>query len=112
VRRSFKYRLYPTKTQERLLSGILEGARSLYNAALEQRRTYWSGKRQSINYLFQAAQLKEARDADPSLSRLNYSACQDVLRRLQKAFDAFFRRIMSGEARKRQANRILGGATH
>lgn len=97
MRRAFKYRLYPTKAQEIILTKILNGAHDLYNAALEQRRTYWSGKRQSINYEFQAAQLKEARDVDPRLGLLNYSACQDVLRRLQKAFDAFFRRLKNGE---------------
>jgi transposase len=91
MRRAFKYRLYPTKLQAELLGLVLEGARSLYNAALGQRRTYWLGRKQSIHYAFQAAELKDARDADPRLWLLNYSACQDVLRRLEKAFwDAAF----------------------
>lgn len=51
----------------------------------------------SIGYLDQASQLKEARDADEKLKLLNYSACQDVLRRLQKSFDGFFQRIKRGE---------------
>ena len=97
MRRAFKYRLYPTRAQAERLNLLLGGARCLYNAALEQRRTYWSGQRQSINYLFQAAQLKEARDSDPRLGLLNYSACQDVLRRLEKAFQAFFRRVKNAE---------------
>jgi putative transposase len=97
MRRAFKYRLYPTKLQAEILGLILEGARSLYNAALEQRRTYWLGRKQSITYSFQAAELKDARDADPRLGLLNYSACQDVLRRLEKAFQAFFRRVLRGD---------------
>jgi putative transposase len=97
MRRAFKYRLYPTKIQAEMLGLVLEGARSLYNAALEQRRTYWLGRKQSINYAFQAAELKDARDADPRLGLLNYSACQDVLRRLEKAFEAFFRRVQRGD---------------
>lgn len=97
MRRAFKYRLYPTKAQALILDILLDGAHDLYNAALEQRRDVWTSHRKSINYLYQASELKEARDADTRLKLLNYSACQDVLRRLQKAFDAFFRRIKLGE---------------
>lgn len=96
-RRAFKYRIYPTKAQTVALNDLLAAARWLYNAALEQRRMAWIDRKLSLNYYDQAAQLKEARDADGKLKLLNYSACQDVLRRLQKAFDAFFRRIKRGE---------------
>jgi putative transposase len=97
MRRAFKYRLYPTKAQKIALNDLLTGARRLYNAALEQRRWMYRDHAISIGYLDQAAQLKEARDADEKLKFLNYSACQDVLRRLKKSFDGFFRRIKKGE---------------
>jgi putative transposase len=97
MRRAFKYRLYPTKAQKIILNDLLTGARRLYNAALEQRRWMYRDHGVSVNYFDQAAQLKEARDADEKLSLLNYSACQDVLRRLKKSFDGFFRRIKRGE---------------
>jgi putative transposase len=46
------------------------------------------------NYYTQADQLKAVRSVDcyPALLEVNYSACQDVLRRVDKAFDAFFER--------------------
>lgn len=97
MRRSFKYRLYPTKAQKIVLNDLLMVARRLYNAALEQRRWIYRDHGISIGYFDQAAQLKEARDADGKLRLLNYSACQDVLRRLKKSFDGFFRRIKRGE---------------
>lgn len=97
MRRAFKYRLYPAKAQKIALNDLLTGARRLYNAALEQRRWMYRDHGISIGYLDQAAQLKEARDADEKLRLLNYSACQDVLRRLKKSFDGFFRRIKRGE---------------
>lgn len=97
MRRAFKYRLYPTRKQKTTLNLLLKGARDLYNAALYQRRTGWASKRVGLTYLDQASQLKEAREADPNLRLLNYSSCQDVLRRLHKAFDAFFRRVKRGE---------------
>ena len=97
MRRSYKYRLYPNRAQRIGLNDLLTGARRLYNAALEQRRWMWRDHRISVGYLDQAAQLKEARDADETLRLLNYSACQEMLRRLQRSFDAFFRRIKNGE---------------
>lgn len=97
MRRAFKYRLYPTKAQKIVLNDLLDAARRLYNAALEQRRWMYRDHGISVSYFAQAAQLKEARDADEKLKLLNYSACQDVLRRLQKVFDGFFRRIKRGE---------------
>ena len=98
MRRAFKYRLYPTPKQAQALRTLLLAARTLYNAALEQRRYAWTAHRTSPGYLKQAAQLKEARDADPGLKLLNYSACQNILRRLEKAFQAFSRRVKEGEA--------------
>jgi putative transposase len=97
MRRAFKYRLYPTTQQDAALQDLLEAGRRLYNTALEQRRSMWRSHRIGLNYYDQAAQLKEARDADDILKLLNYSACQDILRRLQKSFVAFFRHIKHGE---------------
>lgn len=71
-------------------------ARSLYNAALQERREAWRMQKISLNYYNQASQLKEIRDAG-NLTLANYSACQDVLRRVDKTFKAFFRRIKAGE---------------
>ena len=53
-------------------------------------------RRVSLDYYNQANQLKEIRDAG-YLELANYSACQDVLRRVDKTFRAFFRRIKAGE---------------
>lgn len=98
MRRAFKYRLYPNGEQRGKLQALLDAGRALYNAALEQRRDAWKARALSLNYYDQAAQLKEARDADPFLGILNYSACQAILRRLQRSFDGFFRRIKGGQA--------------
>ena len=90
MRRAFKYRLYPTRALDLVLGGRLTGTRRLYNAALQQR--IWAGqdRRGSLRYLDRAKDLEEARDGDPNLSLLNYSCCQDLLRRLEKAFNACF----------------------
>lgn len=96
MRRTYKYRLYPTREQAAALQHQLNEARSLYNAALQERREAWRMCEVSRNYYDQANQLKEIRDAG-NLDLANFSACQDVLRRVDKTFKAFFRRIKAGE---------------
>jgi putative transposase len=96
VRKAFRYRLYPTKKQLVDLDAQLTEARTLYNAALQERRDAYRKAHRSLNYYDQANQLKAIR-ADGSLGLANFSACQDVLRRVQKTFDAFFRRVKAGD---------------
>ena len=96
MRKTFKYRLHPTRAQITALDQQLAEACSLYNAALQERRDAWKMQRVSRNYYDQAKQLKEIRD-EGNLELANFSACQDVLRRVSKTFDAFFRRLETGE---------------
>jgi putative transposase len=91
----FKYRLSPTESQDTFLQGELREACSLYNAALQERAEAWNVCRKSINYYDQASQLKAMR-ADGCLSLANFSCCQDVLRRVDKAYVAFFVRVKRG----------------
>lgn len=95
--RSFKYRLNPTTKQRQSLEGQLEALRQLYNAAIQERRDAYKWCRKSINYLDQANQLKEIRQENEEIRNINCSATQDCLRRLQKAFDNFFRRVKQGQ---------------
>ena len=96
MRRTFKYRLYPSGQQAQVLEVQLAEACRLYNAALQERRDAWRMGRVSLNYYHQANQLKEIRAAG-DLGLANYSACQDVLRRVDKSFQAFFRRVKTGQ---------------
>lgn len=92
MRKTFKYRLYPTKKQVDFLNGQLAEACRLYNGALQERRDAYRLAGESLNYYSQANQLKEIRAAG-DLGLENFSCCQDVLRRLDKNFKAFFRRV-------------------
>ena len=95
MRKTFKYRLFTTRTQSELLDVQLGEACRLYNAALQERREAWK-QRVSINYYTQANQLKEIRAAG-DLGLANFSCCQDILRRVNKTYEAFFRRVKRGE---------------
>jgi putative transposase len=92
MRKTFKYRLYPNAAPQELLRVQLSEACRLYNAALQERRDAYKSHGKSLNYYDQANQLKEIR-ASGNLGLANYHCCQDVLKRVHKAFDAFFRGI-------------------
>lgn len=95
LRRTFKYRLYPTRNQVAALEGQLGEACRLYNAALQERRDAWRINSVSINFYTQANQLKEIRAAG-DLALVNYQTCQDVLMRVDRAFKDFFARVKRG----------------
>ena len=99
MRKAFKYRLFITTNQERELNIMLETHRRLYNACLSMRIASWECDRVSINYAFQSWCFKGARLENPYYARLNFSSAQATMRRLDKAYNNFFRRIKAGDAK-------------
>jgi putative transposase len=97
MRRAYKFLLRPTSKQTDALMSVLNDHRDLYNAALEERREAYRKRRVSIRYGDQSAQLKDIRGADPDgRGRWSFSSRQATLRRLDKAFRAFFLRVKAG----------------
>jgi putative transposase len=95
--KAYKYRLYPNKEQAEKLQWTLDRARELYNAAIQERRDAWRMCQVSIGYNQQAAQLPEIKEVRPEYHKIHSQVLQDVLRRVKKAFDAFFRRVKEGQ---------------
>ncbi|MPY53851.1 RNA-guided endonuclease InsQ/TnpB family protein [Streptomyces acidicola] len=97
--RAYKFLLRPTVGQEAALQAMLADHCFLYNGALQERRdAYRHVSRTSITYGGQSAQLKEIRAFDPECQgRWSFSSQQATLRRLDKAFQAFFGRVKAGE---------------
>lgn len=95
--KAFIYRLYPNTNQARELAGMLETHRRLYNEALAQRKTAYETTKTSVKYGEQSAAYKAARLTNPYYARTNFSSAQATLRRLDRAYQAFFRRIKAGQ---------------
>lgn len=93
TQRSYKYRLYPNRTQVAGLEAMLGSFCDLYNAALQQRIEAYRRQGKTLRYVDQAGELKAIRAVDERLAGYSFSAEQQVLRRLDKAFKAFFRRL-------------------
>jgi len=94
---SYKFRVYPTRVQRSALDEMLADFCQLYNAALEQRIDAWRRRGVSVTYGMQAVELKATRAIHDGLARWSFSAEQQVLRRLDKAFNAFFARLKRGD---------------
>ena len=97
VLKAFKYRLYPARKQAARLQEVLDRCRELYNAALQERKDAYRMARVSIGYNQQAAQLPEIKEIRPEYTDIHSQVLQDTLRRVDKAFRAFFRRVKHGE---------------
>ena len=97
MRRTYQYRLYPNRTQTPALDLLLWQGRTLYNAALEQRITTYRATGKGITYPAQWAHFRDLRHASPAtLGQLNATSVQQMLRRLDKSFRAFYRRLGQG----------------
>src|SRR5579859_2189841 len=98
VRKTYQEKLRPTPTQERQLEAVLWRCRTLYNVALEQRITWWRwGQGVTATRFQQEAELKEVRAAFPEYAAIHSHILQDVLARLDKTYQAFFRRVKAGQ---------------
>ncbi|MEV5508184.1 RNA-guided endonuclease InsQ/TnpB family protein [Streptomyces orinoci] len=97
--RAYKFLLRPTVGQQAALGEMLRDHCSLYNGALQERRdAYRHASKTTVRYGQQSAQLKDIRAFDPERQgRWSFSSQQATLRRLDKAFAAFFRRVKAGD---------------
>lgn len=95
--KAFKYRLYPTRKQTQAIDAMLETHRHIYNNALAARKAAREERKESISYKQQSASYREEKQSNEYYQSTNFSSVQRTLRRLDKAFKAFFRRVKAGE---------------
>lgn len=98
ITKSFKFRISkPSKIVQERLAQTIYLCRFLYNSALQERIGAYKERRISLNYYDQANQLKEIKGFCPEYTNVHSQILQDVLKRLDKTFKAFFGRIKKGE---------------
>ncbi len=95
--KAYKFRIYPTQKQIATLEWTLRRCKELYNAALEERREAYRMNGVSVSYGMQADQLPAIKQLREEYQDIHSQVQQDVLKRLDKAMQAFFRRVKNGE---------------
>ncbi len=95
--RTYRYPLEPNRFQAATIGVWIERCRQLYNACLEQRIAVWKMKQKSVSYMDQTRELTELRAVDLDFKTVPVEVERSVLRRLQRAFENFFRRIKASQ---------------
>ncbi len=95
--KTFKYRLYPSRHQIRLLEQTLETCRQWYNTCLAERKDTWEKEKRSIGKFEQLAKVKDFRREHPFAAQVHSHILQVTTTDLDKAFQHFFRRVKAGE---------------
>lgn len=94
--RKATFRLYPNQEQAEQLDAIRIRQQRLYNCALEHRiRAYQKGAK--IGLFDQIAAIKEIRAEWPEYRAESFEIATATLRRLDRAYKAFFRRVKAGQ---------------
>ena len=91
------YRLYPSKTQQRELDQTLETWRRWYNRCLAERTEAYEQEQRPIGKYAQLRQVKTYKASNPYTGPVHSHVLQTVVQDLDKAFQAFFRRVTAGE---------------
>ena len=95
--RTYKYRLFPTAAQRNALLRALEACRWVYNTTLEVRRDAWEINHATLTRFDTIQLIPGWKTEQPFLNHAFSQCLQDACKRVDRAFQAFFRRIKAGE---------------
>ena len=95
--RAYKYRLYPTNEQIKCLEKTFNLCRFLYNCALQERIFYYKHYGKGISCYDQQKALPEIKELLPEFKAIYAQVLQSTLKRVDAAYQGFFRRVKSGE---------------
>jgi len=107
ITRRLTYKLYPTRQQEDKLHYWRRLHASIYNAAVANRKTQWKHYKHSVSYYEQQNSLPEFKKVWHEYVELGSHALQATLKRVDLAFNRFFRKL--GGFPKFKASRRYAG---
>lgn len=93
----YHYRLYPTKAQKKKLRETLELCRWTYNETLALRKNAWENEQKNINFYDSKKMIPIWKEEKPELKTVHSQVLQEIIKRVDLAFQAFFRRVKAGE---------------
>jgi len=97
MRKTFKYRLFPTRAQRQALQLQLDACRFVYNKALETRKEAWEQRQESVSRYDTVNMLPQWKSEYEWLKEGHAEAMQETMIRLDLAFRAFFRRVKASQ---------------
>ena len=95
--KTFKYRLYPNREQEQKMRDTCFLCSLVYNQFLAERKEAYEKEQKSLSAYTQIKTLPAKKQEMPRLTEVYSQVLQDTARRVDKAFQGFFRRVKNGE---------------
>ncbi len=95
--KTYKYRIYPTRKQTRLLNSQIEICRIVYNYCLNEKKELWDKDKKQISMYDQFNKLPLLKKEFPEFKNVYSQVLQNVCERVNLAYNTFFKRIKSGE---------------
>ena len=99
--KSYKFRIYPTKSQETKLENTFSMCRYLYNWSLAERNDVWEEEKKSISYNEQQDKLPALKKERPWFASVHSQVLQNVLKRLDNAYKNFYRRAKDPKVKEK-----------
>src|SRR5579862_4807922 len=100
TRKAIKFRLYPTHAQQTLLEETLATCRDVYNSCLHWRKHDFELYGKSPSYYDQKKALPIWKESHPELSCIYSQVLQEVCKRVDLAYQAYFDRLEDYHRRK------------
>jgi len=97
MKKTFQYRIKSNQKTEQNAESWLSLCRQLYNDCLNERIIAYKDKKKSISQYDQMKRLPQLKKVFPSYKQVNSQTLQDVIQRLDKAYQGFFRRVKNKE---------------
>src|SRR5690606_20651822 len=95
--KTYKYKIYPTKSQIKSLEKTFDLCRFLYNSALEERISYYKKYQKSLSCLDQIKELPNIKEELPEFKNVYGQVLQSTLKRVDTSYKGFYRRLKNGE---------------
>lgn len=95
--KAYKYKINPTSKTKKILEKQFEDCRYIYNTCIGIKKTTYEQTKQSLSYYYFQKQIPSWKETYPELKEIHSQVLQDVLKRVDKSYQGFFRRIKSGD---------------
>jgi len=93
----YKFRLFPSKAQKTALNETLSICRLVYNSMVHERTALHEQGLKAPTFYTQAPALARWKKDHAELTTVHSQVLQNVARRVELAFQSFFRRVKAGE---------------
>jgi len=97
IRKTYKFRIYPSKKTQRKLQFILNNCRYLYNLQLEYEKQIYFLNKSYANKIDLNNLILDWKIINSNLKIIHSQVLQNISDRLHKSFNNFFTRIKKGE---------------